>query len=255
MTYPERLLASFQELSQLVLSRETVRSTLDCVAHLAVETIPACDVASISLVDSGSISTVGTSDDVAFVLDAVQYETGEGPCLDAISKGALWYRIDRMSTDTTWPDFSSAAAEHGFESLLAYTLRIDERTLGALNLYALAPEAFADEDVDDGAIYAAHAAVALARAQFRSGRSTALAELDEALVSQEIIARAVGILMDKEFRTADESLDLLQRRAEDLKIRLRDTAEAVLVGADIEREALDLPDGFADRLLGRSQAS
>lgn len=253
MTYPERLLSSFRELSGLVLARETVRSTLDVVAHLAVETIPVCDVASISLVGVSGIATVGTSDDVAFLLDAIQYETGEGPCLDAIGKDAAWFRLDQMSSDSTWPNFSKKAAAQGFESLLAFTLRIDSNTLGALNLYAREPYAYGEGDVDNGAIYAAHAAVALERAQARSRSTGAGDALNEAAVSQEIIARAVGILMDKDFRSADESLELLQQRAEALKIKLHESATEVVILADTERAALSLPEGFADRIMGRSK--
>lgn len=253
MTYPERLLSSFKELSTLVLSRETVTSTLDLVARLAVATIPSCDVASISLVRPKEILTVGASDDIAFSLDAIQYDTGQGPCLDAIQKDAMWYRIQEMSSDVTWPAFSSAAARHGFESLLAFTLRIDSDTLGALNLYARRVMAFVEEDIDSGAIFAAHSAVALSNAQASSAASQRFEELDEALVSQEVIARAVGILMEKEFRSAEEAFGVLEERAEQLKIRVMDSAQEVLVAADRDRADLELPEGLAARIMGRAR--
>ena len=250
MTYPERLLSSFKELSSLVLSEESVTSTLDVVALLAVETIPTCDVASISLVRPQEILTVGASDDIAFSLDAIQYETGEGPCLDAIEKNATWFLIQEMSSDTTWPAFSSGAGYLGFESLLAFTLRLDSDTLGALNLYARAASAFGDEDIDSGAIFAAHAAVALANAQASGGRDEGNHELHEAVVSQEVIARAVGILMEKEFRTADEAFRTLEDRAAHLNLRLRDSAQEVVSAADRDRADLELPEGLAERIMG-----
>lgn len=254
MTYPERLLSSFRELSCLVLSRETVRSTLDVVSRLAVKTIPGCDVACVSLVSVDEITTVGATDDVAYTLDAIQYETGQGPCLDAIGEDAMWFRIDDMTSDTTWPAFSVRAKQEGFNSQLAFTLRIGENTLGALNLYSRETSAFAADDVDNGAIFAAHAAVALSHAQTgAAGDRGGLGELDEALVAQEIIARAVGILMGKEFRTADEAFKVLEERAEALKSRLVDSAEEVVVAADRESADLELPSGFADRIMGRAR--
>lgn len=253
--YPERLLSSFKQLSTLVLSRETVASTLDVIARLAVATIPSCDAASVSLVRSKDILTVGASDDIVFSLDAIQYDTGEGPCLDAIQKDAMWFRIEEMSSDITWPAFSSLAARHGFESFLAFTLRIDSDTLGALNLYARAAMAFAEEDVDSGAIFAAHSAVALSNAQASSGGGHSFEELDEALVSQEVIARAVGILMEKELRTAEEAFQALEERAEQLKVRLLDSAQGVLVAADRDRAELELPEGLAARVLGRARGN
>lgn len=255
MTYPDRLLSSFTELSELVLSRETVASTLDVVARLAVQTIPACDVASISLVKPEEILTVGASDDIAYTLDAIQYETGEGPCLDAIEKNEMWFLIEEMTADVTWPAFSAHAVQHGFESLLAFTLRLDGDTLGALNLYAREASVFEEEDVDNGAIFAAHAAAALANAQAWSGGNRGRNELAAELVSQEVIARAVGILMEKEFRSAEEAFEVLQERAEALKIRLQESAKEVVVAADHDRADLDLPAGFSDRIMGRARKS
>ena len=254
MTYPERLLSSFRELSGLVLSRETVSSTLDVVSNLAVQTIPGCDVACVSLVRVDEIRTVGTSDDIAHTLDAIQYETGQGPCLDAIDKDAMWFRIDDMRSDTTWPAFSARAEQEGFNSQLAFTLRIGENTLGALNLYSRETSAFGKDDVDHGAIFAAHAAVALSHAQASAeGDREGPDELDEALLAQEIIARAVGILMGKELRTAEDAFEVLEERAEELKVKLEESARGVVVAADRERADMELPAGFADRLMGRAK--
>lgn len=252
MTYPERLLSSFRELSHLVLSRETVGSTLDVVSNLAVQTIPGCDVACVSLVSPDEIKTVGASHDVAFTLDDMQYETGQGPCLDAIGKDAMWFRIEDMGRDTTWPAFSARAKQEGFNSQLAFTLQIGDNTLGALNLYSRQTAAFAEDDVDNGAIFAAHAAVALSRAQASGPEAAQLEDLDEALVAQEIIARAVGILMGRELRGPEDAFQVLEERAQELKVKLVESARSVVVAADSERADMELPPGFADRIMGRA---
>lgn len=250
MTYPKRLLRSFEELSVLVRSQESVESTLDLVSRLAVDTIPGCAVASVSLVKKDEISTLGSSDPVALRLDAIQYETGEGPCLDAIGQDASWFQIDEMSTDSKWPAFAGRASEHGFGSLLALTLRIDAETLGALNLYGHQDHAFNEEDRDFGAIYAAHAAIALAHAQ-ASGDGLVRELPNDTLATNEIIGRAVGIIMEGEFRTAEEARRLLEYRAEEINARLRDTAQDVIASADKRRAELKLPDGFYDRMMAK----
>lgn len=250
MTYPKRLLRSFEELSELVRSEESVESTLDLVSRLAVDTIPGCTVASVSLVRKDDITTLGSSDPVALRLDAIQYETGEGPCLDAIGKDATWFQIDDMSTDSKWPAFAGRAAESGFGSLLALTLRIDAETLGALNLYGHEAHAFNDEDRDFGAIYAAHAAIALAQAQDSAGGHAR--ELpNDALATKEIVGRAVGTIMEGESRSAEEAREILESRSEEINARLRDTAQAVITSADKRRAELQLPDGFYDRMMAK----
>lgn len=251
MNYPERLLGSFQQLSRLVLSHETVGSTLDVVSRLAVETMPACDVASVSLLRDREISTIGFSHEIAVSLDAIQYDTGEGPCLDAIAKEDRWFEIADMRNDSTWPAFSTRAAELGFHSLLAFPLRVDARTLGALNLYGYRVKAFAEEDRQYGAIYAAHASIALANAQTWALGAPTNRHLSEELVVREIIGRAVGILMEAEALSASAAHTLLERRAEELKHKVRDLAEEVISEADKRRASMQLPAGFADRLMNR----
>ena len=250
LTYPKRLLSSFRELSALVLTHETVESTLDVICDLAVRTIPACDVASVSLVKTSGISTIGSSDDIGIELDAIQYETGEGPCLDAIGKDAMWFQVDKMSDDANWPAFSARAADEGFESLLSFTLRIDAETLGALNLYAHDPEVYEEQDREYGAIFAAHGAVALANAQ---AYANVAHKLEEGFVSQQIIGRAVGILMEKEFRSSEDAFRVLEERADELNIKLRDSAQKVIQDADRDRAELELPEGFAQRLVNRAK--
>ena len=251
MTYPERLLRGFRELAELVPDHETVQSTLDVISTLAVRTIGGCDLASVSLVKPDGISTVGSSDEAAIALDALQYETGQGPCLDAIGRDSMWFQIEEMSSDTRWPAFSALAAAQGFQGLLAFTLRVDSDTLGALNLYARNAGAFGQEDRDYGAIYAAHAAVTLASAQARAAGVRARKATAERLVTQEVIGRAVGILMEGEFRDAGEALEVLEARAEALSMRLRDSAQDVIDAADERRARLSLPRGFSDRTMRR----
>ena len=69
----------------------------------------------------------------------------------------------------------------------------------------------------------------------------------------ELIERAVGILMEHEIRSAEEAFGILEERAGRLGMRLEDTAEDVVDAADQRRSDLHLPEGFADRLLGRAQ--
>jgi len=251
--YPDDLLESFGELSQLLLSGETVGSTLDVIAGLAVQTIGGCDVASVSLVKGKTISTLGSSDEVAEELDAFQYEVGQGPCLDAIGKDAMSFHIDSMSADKVWPAFSKRAAGKGYESLLALTLKVDDDTLGALNLYARLQGSFTEQDHEAGAIFAAHAAIALANAQTHEKDARLRNELEGALSVQHLIGKAQGILMEREFRTEDEALEILRRRAEDLKGRISASAQETIESAERDLAELRLPEGFEDGVLSRAR--
>ena len=111
--------------------------TLQQIVDFAVVTVEGCDVAGISLLAGAGVTTPVYSHPLALEVDSVQYETGEGPCLDAITKDTIVYAED-LAEDPRWPIFGPSAARLGMRSLLSCRL-FAEGTLGALNLYAGLP--------------------------------------------------------------------------------------------------------------------
>ena len=74
--------------------------------RLAVATIDGCDAAAVSLIQKRSIGTQSSTSDVPRAVDAIQYETGEGPCLDAIRDDGV-FRTGNLEVESRWPAFSS----------------------------------------------------------------------------------------------------------------------------------------------------
>jgi GAF domain-containing protein len=119
----------------------------------------------------------------------VQYETGEGPCLDA-ARHQETVRSDDLRTDTRWPRFARQAAALGVRSMLSFQLFAGGDSFGALNLYAADPAAFGPDSEKTGLLLASHAALAMAAARTEAGLLTALD-------SREMIGQAKGILMER----------------------------------------------------------
>ncbi|HWL64352.1 MAG TPA: ANTAR domain-containing protein [Actinomycetota bacterium] len=233
MEYPGDLTESFEALSTFLSTPEDVDATLSRIATLSVAVIPHCDFAGVSLVEPGGIRTVGHTSELVKEIDGIQYETGEGPCLSAIkdpraSGHPATYEIPSMALDTEWPEFSAKARERGLASLLAFTLLSNERALGSLNLYATLPHAFAPLDRRIGAIFAAHAAVALANAQTLESARRRVDELLEGYANREVIGQAKGILMEREGCTEEEAFELLRSASSRLHRKLREVAKGVI---------------------------
>lgn len=233
MEYPKDLAASFEALSGLIAPAENVDTTLSRIATLSVAVIPHCDYAGVSLVEPGTIRTVGHTTELVKEIDEIQYATGQGPCLSAISDPRqsgvpATYEIHSMATDTKWPEFSARANERGLESLLAFTLLMKERTLGSLNLYATQPNVFETEDRSIGAIFAAHAAVALANAQTLHEARDRVDQLLKGYASRDAIGQAKGILMEREKCSEDEAFKLLIAASSRLHKKLREVAKDVI---------------------------
>ena len=231
--YPPDLKASFKSLSDSLAPEEKVDTTLGRIANLSVQIVHGCDFSGVSLVENGSIRTVGHTSPLVKEIDEIQYATHQGPCLSAIGDeggpdGPRTFEIVSMAEDRTWPEFSSRAADKGLNSLLAFTLRTPQKVLGSLNLYATRPEAFDFADRTIGAIFAAHASVALANAQAMERAQRRVDELLDGYAHREVIGQAKGILMEREGCTEEQAFAILARVSQRLEKRLRDVAMDVI---------------------------
>ncbi len=214
-------------ISRLLGGAEDVDATLSMTCRLAVEHIPGCEHASVSLLSRGIMRTAGATSELASRLDELQYSSGEGPCIDAM-RGRDVVRVDDLPTDPRWPTFGPAAAEaFGVRSVLAYRLYAGDRTMGALNLYSSQPAAFdgGERTADLGFLFASHAGVALAGAQ-------ALEGLRAALESRETISVAMGILMARQQVTRAQAFDVLRRASQRENIKLREIAARIAGESD-----------------------
>jgi transcriptional regulator with GAF, ATPase, and Fis domain len=222
MTYPDGGSAdAFAEIARALLAEEDVQHTLQKICDLAVETIDGCDHAGISFLKGRKVETPAASDDVPRQVDVIQYEVGEGPCLDAIREHEVFETGD-LARESRWPHFAARAQrETGITSMLSFRLFVEGDTLGALNLHSKAAYAFGPESRTVGLVFAAHAAIALSSAVHD-------AQMEEALQSRDLIGQAKGILMAREGITADQAFDMLRRASQRLNVKLRDVAGGIV---------------------------
>lgn len=136
------------------------RDTLQRLVDLAVATIRGCGTRGFPS-SSDEIHTSAASDDIPGQIDRIQYDTIEGPCLDAIRKQTIYVTGD-LRTEQRWPVFATRATEEtGVRSMLSVSLLVEGDTVGALDLYSRRRDAFDVESLIIGRLFAAHAAIAL----------------------------------------------------------------------------------------------
>jgi GAF domain-containing protein len=119
-------------------------------------------------------------------------------------------------------------------SVLSTPFIVQERPIGALNLYSASVVAFGAEEAEVASLFAAQASSLLANASAFSITRESNMNLERALESRDVIGQAKGILMAREGCTADEAFDLLRRESQqrnekviDIARRLVDTGMAL----------------------------
>jgi GAF domain-containing protein len=220
------LTANLSETARILFSARGVHDTLEQVVAVAVHTIEGCDFAGLFLLEGGVVVTPVHTDQVVEEIDALQRESGQGPCLDAIAQRVMVYGED-IESDDRWPDFGPAAAGRGIRSALALPLTTNGTT-GAINLYARYPAAFGVVDRAKGVILASLASVALNAAHSFEDEERRIENLHSALSSREVIGQAQGILMERERIAADQAFDVLRRASQYLNVKLREVAQTLV---------------------------
>jgi putative methionine-R-sulfoxide reductase with GAF domain len=150
-----------------------LEATLSAVARMAKDAIGSCDSAGVTLVRNRKVVGGACTDEVARNIDLVQYDAGEGPCLDAVRYLQIFY-ITSIRTLDSWPSFRQASLDHGIRSSLSVPMSFRGYAVGMLNLYSRAANGF--EECDELATaFASRAAEAIWEAEGagsgRAGRS------------------------------------------------------------------------------------
>jgi len=207
-----------------------VDGALRLVVELARVTIPGADGVSVSLLRNGVLSTVAASDDTILAMDADQYSTGQGPCVDASVKGH-WFHAESLDTETRWPAFTPQARSLGIKSILSSPLRAFEEPVGALNIYSRTSESFEVEDQESAAVFARQASVILSDARADVSDTKMAFRFEEALRCRRVISLAEGVIMEREGIGEKDAFSFLLRSTLDQGIPLREGAEVMVRSA------------------------
>lgn len=208
-----------EALRRFLAGEDTLDGMLERVVLIATETVPGCDLASITMMKRGTPTTPVANDKRALGLDETQYATGDGPCLSAIRHRGVEQVV--TGADDRWPEFTAAAAELGVRAALSVPLGDADAVLGALNMYSTSATVF-DEDARAAAcLFADQVGVAAANASAYVEAYELSRQLQEAMESRAVIEQAKGILIAAQRCTAEEAFDILRRASQSQNRKLR----------------------------------
>ncbi|MDT5101047.1 MAG: hypothetical protein QOC76_4784 [Mycobacterium sp.] len=209
------------ELARVSAAPRSVNDVLSDVTTAAKELIPGTESAGILMVaKGGKFESLAGTDDLPHQLDELQIKFSEGPCMQAALHETI-VRTDDFRSEDRWPLYSPAVVEIGVLSGLSLKLYTASRTAGALNLFAVRPNAFDAADETIGTVLAAHAAAAILAS--REGE-----ELQSALSTRDRIGQAKGIIMERFGIDDIRAFEMLRRLSQDSNTRLVDIAQRVI---------------------------
>lgn len=203
------------------------------LVEATLEVIPTATAVSLTMLERGQFRTPASTDELARRADALQYELGRGPCVDAVLEDVANISGD-VAHDPRWGEWGPrVAADLGVHSALAYRLVVDggHQAIASLNVYATEAEAFDEESLHRGVVLAAHGSLLMAAVMARD----VAAGLAASLQANREVGVAMGMLMQRHRLTREQAFDLLRLESQETGTSVADVASSVADTGDLAR--------------------
>lgn len=232
--FPEPDALEFAKLAEALHAAPTPTETAEDIVGYVRDQLDA-NHAGITLIRAGGrLETVAATDLLVERADRLQYELGEGPCRDS-----SWHRetllASDLASDRRWPNWAAKVTALGVASVLAAELTtVEDRRIGAINVYWTQRREFSADDAAFANIFARHAALALSTSLHEAGLNTALD-------TRKLIGQAQGILMERYSLDEASAFEVLRRYSQDHNIKLRRVAEHLIATRQLPTSTGDEP--------------
>lgn len=140
----------------------------------------------------GSICTTNA---VSALIEQLQYDLGEGPCVDAHDDDRPVLEPDLRHPDASrWPAFTPPAVQAGVRAVFGFPLQVGVVRLGALNLYRDRPGPLTDDQHANALVMAEVAAQAVLALQAAAPAGMIAAELEAGADFHYVVHQASGMI-------------------------------------------------------------
>ena len=202
----------------------------DDLASACVELLDVT-AAGLMLVDpAGRLRVMASSSERSRLLELLEIQNDEGPCLDCFRGGQPVLVADLAVEDGRWPTFSEEATRVGFGAVYALPMRLRDETIGALNLFHRKPEALTEAGLRLAQAFADVATIGILQQRAIQRGADLADQLQTALNSRLIIEQAKGVLAEREQTDMGAAFEMLRRYARRSGRKLSEVAAEVVSG-------------------------
>jgi GAF domain-containing protein len=222
---------ALDQLADLRSSPVTVEEALERVVATA-DTLFGVDGAALMLADRDqSLRNLAVSDVRAALLEELQVEHGEGPCVDAYDDKEP-VAADDLADDDRWPRFAPAAADGGLLAVLASPIPYSDEAVGVVAVFHGQAHPWTEPEREAIVAFTELAALLILNAMEAAERGKLASELQVALDSRVVIEQAKGVLVGRHGLTTRQAFERLRRQARDQRRPLSEVARAVVSAAE-----------------------
>ena len=152
------------------------------------------------------------------LLEEVQHDFGEGPCLAAFAEDRV-VAVEDLGRELVWDRLAVVVRQLQVRGVLSVPVRLADQPVGTLNVYATQPRAWTPAEVQALGAFAVVTAELVRTAVELANHQLEVAQLRQALASRVWIEQAKGMVAATEGVTLDEAFQQLRVRAAEARAR------------------------------------
>jgi GAF domain-containing protein len=186
--------------------------------------------------EDGRPRWVAVSDAAMELLEQVQHDFGEGPCLLAYAEDRV-VAVQDLGSELVWDRIAVVVGQLQVCGVLSVPVRLADQPVGTLDVYASQPRAWTAAEVEALGALAVVTAELVSTGVELAVRDAEVAQLRRALANRVWIEQAKGVLAATRGVNPDEAFQQLRRQARSSSRKLADLAQEVVQAAQRERVA------------------
>ncbi|MBE0011322.1 GAF and ANTAR domain-containing protein [Arthrobacter sp. AET 35A] len=223
-----RVSAAFVKIADTLVGDYDVLELLHTLVEESVDLLDAAAAGLMLAGADGNLQVLASTSEESQLVEALQQESGAGPCVDCYVTGLPVTVRDIAGTGDRWAQFKNAATAQGFRSVHAFPMRVRGQTIGAMNLFRTETGELSEEAIAVGQALADVSTISILQKRTASESAVVNQQLQDALNSRILIEQAKGMIAQIDNIDTNEAFQRLRSHARSTNQNLRDTAEAVL---------------------------
>ena len=203
----------------------------------ATRTVVGVDGTGLTLVhEDGQPRWVAVSDAAMELLEQIQHDFGEGPCLAAFAEDRI-VAVQDLRSELVWDRIAAVVGQLRVCGVLSVPVRLADQPVGTLDVYVTQPRAWTTAEVQALGALAVVTAELVSTGVELANREVEVAQLRQALTSRVWIEQAKGVLAATRGVSPDAAFQQLRNQARSSSRKLADLAQEVVQEAQRERVA------------------
>lgn len=229
-TREDRLVGTFVTLADSLVADYDVVDLLQLLVEETIELFDAAAAGILLVNRAQELEVIVSTNERSEFLGLMQLRAGEGPCVEAVTTGAVVSVADMDHVEERWPLFAADARRSGFRSMHSIPMRLRDNTIGSLNLFRDRIGQLNDEDAMAAQALADVATIGILQHRIAEEAEITQTQLQNALDSRVAIEQAKGYLAHTQGIDMDAAFGRIRANARSTQRRLRDVAADVITG-------------------------